>query len=88
MKNCKRKISKKSFKNLCKSKLDFIKLQICRNDLERLIYDLSICKDEKIDYVAIHSYVSAPTVKRILKSLYNRVMNFSPEAFEIIFDTL
>ena len=87
IKNCKHKISKKSFQNLCKEKLDYLKLQLCRNDIEELIYDLSICRDEKIDYVAMHSYTSSTTVKRIMKKFYNRVYNLPAEVFNYIFDT-
>ena len=50
MKDCKYKINKKSFQKLCRDKLDILKIQVCRTEIEELIYDLGICKDEKIDY--------------------------------------
>ncbi len=88
MKNCKHKITKKSFKNLCKDKLEFLKLQLCRNEIENLVYDLGICKDENIEYVALHAYISPTTVKRILKRFYNRTKNLSQDIVENIFGTI
>ena len=86
VKKSKHKISKKSFNNLCKDKLDFLKIQVCRTEIEELIYDLGICKDEKIDYVALNSYTSATTVKRILKKFYDRACNLPVEIFDKIFN--
>lgn len=83
--NCKHKISKKSFRNLCKDKLDLLKLQVCRNDIEELIYDLGIRRDENVEYVALHSYTSSTTVKRILKRFYDRVSNLPTDAYNLIF---
>lgn len=88
MKNCKHKISKKSFQKLCKDKLDYLKLQVCRNEIEELIYDLGICKDEKIDYVALNSYTSPTTVKRTLKKFYDRACNLPSDMYSTIFGTL
>ena len=89
MKNCKHKISKKSFQGLCKDKLDFLKIQVCRTEVEELIYNLGICKDEKIDYIALNSYTSTTTVKRILKKFYDRALNLPVEIFDKIFtDTI
>lgn len=87
IKKCKHKISKKSFQNLCKDKLDYLKLQLCRNEIEELIYDLGLCKDENIDYVALHSYSSPTTVKRILKKIYDRACNLPCDIFNTIFGT-
>lgn len=87
MKNCKHKISKKSFKNLCKDKLDLLKVQLCRNEIENLVYDLGICKDENIEYVAMHAYISPTTVKRILKKFYDRTKNLSGNIINSIFGT-
>ena len=86
VKNCKHKISKKSFQNLCKDKLDFLKIQVCRTEIEKLIYDLGICKDEKIAYVALNSYTSPTTVKRTLKKFYDRALNLPVEIFDKIFN--
>jgi hypothetical protein len=88
VKNCKHKINKKSFQNLCKDKLDFLKLQLCRNEVEELIYELGICKDEKIDYVALHSFTSSTTVKRVMKRFYDRACNLPLEVFNNIFGTI
>jgi hypothetical protein len=84
--NCKRKINKKSFQNLCKDKLNTLKIQVCRTEIEELIYDLGICKDEKIDYVALNSYTSTTTVKRTLKKFYDRALNLPVELFDKIFN--
>lgn len=85
MNKCKHKITKKSFQKLCKDKLDFLKIQVCRTEVEELIYDLGICKDEKIDYVALNSYTSSTTVKRTLKKFYDRAFNLPIEIFDKIF---
>lgn len=87
VKNCKHKISKKSFQKLCRDKLDYLRLQICRNELEEIIYDLGIKKDEKIEYVAMNSFTSPATVKRILKKFYDRALNLPQKAFDYIFET-
>lgn len=86
MKKCKPKINKKSFVNLCKSKLDELKLEVCRTELDEMIYDLTFCKDNQIDYVALHTYVSPTTVKRVLKKFYDRALNLPLEMFIKIFD--
>lgn len=87
MNNCKHKISKKSFQGLCKEKLDFLKLQICRSEIEELVYDLELRKDEKIDYVAINTYTSPATVKRILHKFYERTRNLPRDIYTSLFDT-
>lgn len=86
MKDCKYKINKKSFQKLCRDKLDILKIQVCRTEIEELIYDLGICKDEKIDYIALNSYTSATTVKRTLKKFYDRALNLPIEIFDKIFN--
>lgn len=86
MKKYEHKINKKSFQNLCRDKLDFLKIQVCRTEVEELIYDLGICKDEKIDYVALNSYTSPTTVKRTLKKFYDRALNLPVEIFDKIFN--
>lgn len=85
--NCKHKISKKSFKNLCKDKLDLLKIQLCRTEIEELVYDLGIKRDEKIDYIAIHTFTSPSTVKRILNCLYERTKNLPNDIFTSLFGT-
>lgn len=48
--------------------------------------DLGICKDENIDYIALNSYTSPTTVKRILKKFYDRALNLPIEIFDKIFN--
>lgn len=85
MKKSKGKVTKKSFQNLCKDKLDYLRLQVCRTELDNLIYELGICKDENIDYVAINSYTSPATVKRTLKKFYDRACSLPLEIYDKIF---
>lgn len=86
------KINKKFLRKLPRSHLELLALQACLNEVDKMVFELTVIKDKDAANISANSdpFISEKTVYRTLKDIYNRIQIFikiPPEKFKELIET-